>query len=304
MIWYSPHDMLPPRLVPVRVQWEARVFPAVRTIHAKKKIPCWASLKDGDMAYLPPKDKERYWGEHPTAWQPLDPETWEYTLPDPLLSPVGSLSSPTPSYEGQVEERPGALWWRHPEAVKRSLGEIISIREAEGRVMRAICVDWSLRVDGPNAKTNAATLARLGPKRLSRLELAKITDSWADIEEVTDPKSDWRPRFIPTGTDLDDYPVAFGWFNALNPPELWHKSREVGQENRAQKVLRMRANDPPYSWSLIADRWSLTPKRAQEVYEETVTLVHRAANGRKVYKHLDTQDPMLVVRERNRAALL
>lgn len=286
--WYASHAALPPLHHKVNVSWAGRFFPAIRTLHPKKKKVVWATFKDGEVEYLPPRGRDRIWGDHPSLWQPLDLALWPHPLPEPVRAPVASWPRETaPEPDDVSRETLDPLWWRDATQVAYSSRGGISQHEAEGRIMRALNTNWRIHVESPSYQTNADVLARLGQEPL--------------LEDLDEPlHHDWRPPFEPLGRDLDDFTVSMAWFAALNPKELWHKRRAIGSMNRAQAVLLYRAMDPPSSWGFIGRKWSVSPQRAAQVYQSSLEKITRAANGRSVFKHVRIADPMLEIRERKR----
>jgi hypothetical protein len=284
--WYAVEPTQPPFRTRVTVQWAGRIFAATRIMHPKKRKPAWATFKNGEVEFLPPAGRSRIWGPEPELWQPLDPAAWTHPLPAPI--PLARPAWPLPQLTASVSD--GArdpLWWRDATRLTYSPAGEISVSEAEGRLMRALNTDIALRVDKPSFKTNADVLARLSATRF-------VAD---DEEPVT---LDWKVPFEPAGTDLDDFLIAMRWYMALNPVELWPKSRTLGARNRLQKVLLYRAMDPPASWGFIAGRWGVSVERVRQVYASALDKLHKAANGRQVYSHVRTRDPILAVRERNK----
>lgn len=287
--WYSVQAMLPPLRVKVRSLWAGRIFETVRTVHPKKKRVVWATYKDGEVEYLPPKGRSRIWGDAPTLWQPVDPSLWQHALPEPVaLSAPEWPPKPIP-VETADWTRGDGLWWRDATQLSYSLLGEISRTEAEGRVMRALNTNWRVQVESPRDQTNAELIARLGQER------------WLPTAESEEPlRHDWRPPFEPLGADLDDFLRAMAWFAALNPKELWHKRRKHGDYNRAQAVLVYRAMDPPSSWGFIGTKWGVSGERVRQVYQSSLDKIVRAANGQPVFKHVAVRDPLLEVRAANK----
>jgi hypothetical protein len=283
--WYSAQDMLPPLRVRVRVYWAGRQFEATRIVHPKRKVLAWATIRNGELEYLPPKGRSRIWGDNPDHWQPMDPATWPHPLPAPCAPsrPIQrALAIPSSD-----EHARNPMWWRDATAVSYAPPGAITRREAEGRLMRALNTNWRIKVDGPRFSSNADVLARLSAERF-------VAD---DGSPVT---FDWRVPFEPLGADFDDFLVAMGWFAALNPREMWSKNRKMGAMNRNQMVLVFRAMDPPSSWSFIGTRWGVSGERVRQIYSASLDKLQRAANGLEVYRHLRVRDPLADIRERKR----
>ncbi len=285
--WYSSAEAFPPLRIRVRVQWAGRAFEAVRIVHPKKKQIVWATFKDGEIEYLPPKGRNKIWGDHPELWQPFDPAKWEYPLPTPIPA-LSRPAWPQPLARASVQE--GArdpLWWRDASRISYSEPGSVSRQEAEGRLMRALNTNWRIRVESPAYKTNADVIARMSATKL-------LAD---DGEPIT---FDWRVPFEPLGPDHDDFLTAMSWFNALNPSEMWAKNRKLGAMNRIQMALIYRAMDPPASWDFIGRRWGISGERVRQIYAGALSKIECVANGRPIYKHVRVRDPILAVRERNK----
>lgn len=286
--WYPVSPTSPPFRARVNVSWAGREFTATRVHHPKKKRIVWVTLRaDGELEYLPPKGRNKIWGDDPDLWQPMDLNKWEHPLPEPLRSSAPNW--PLPLATASIQE--GArdpLWWRDATLVGYHPPGEISRREAEGRVMRALNTNQRIRVERPTSKSCADVIAQMSEARAT----------WEDTEDI--PSADWRPPFEPLGHDFDDFLLAMSWYNALNPPEMWHKNRRFGSRNRAQLVLVYRAMDPPASWGFIGTRWGVSVERVRQVYASALDKLERAANGRPVYKHIRVADPMIKVREGNK----
>lgn len=314
--WYRSADMLPPLHKRVRVHWAGRVLSAIRTMHPTKKRLTWVTIRDGELEFLPPKGRARSWGDDPPFWQPEDPATWTDPLPAAIYIPEPKRYVPSLVY-GAVEEATAAdlaremeadresaraskdealskteraplHWWRDATLIQYSPQGSISLREAEGRVMRAICTSWDISNGAPRLSTNAATIARMSYSRL-------------DLSQDGVAHKDWRPPFEHNGRDEDDFLLASSWFNALNPPEFWKSERKLGAYNRAQQILVGRAMDPPLSWTYLGLRYGVTDERVRQIYKETIEKIWRAANGLAVHRHVRLRDYMHELRERNKA---
>jgi hypothetical protein len=293
--WFRSLDMLPPFRVQVRVQWKGRIFNALRTVHPKKRVPVWVTLHGGEIVYLPPKGRSRSWGEEPELWQPLDPTDWPHDLPEPVRE-TGAVAWRSHVDEATDEPLTNDHWWRDITLMRYSPKGEISLQEAEGRVMRAICTGWTINLGGPALTTNASIISRLSE---TRSQLETEFDHVKGHHVVA--SRDWRPPFRPTGVDRDDFLVASAWFAALHPPELWHKEKKTGSLSRGQSVLVSRAMDPPLPWVFLGQRYSVTDERVRQIYKQSVERVWRAANGLPVFKHLKPADQMQALRTRNKA---
>lgn len=314
--WYAV-EHLPPGRVRVRVVWDGRVFVAARILDERAKRLRWATVDEhGRTIMLPPRGQEQRWGPEPSAWQPVDPATWDLPLPAPLFSGpqewampwsrrevrgrLGSMAAQAAEAESiragvlaeigeaePVSRPPGRpeQWWRDASLVTYSAPGEISHAEAEARVCRAILTD-GLRPEMLSASLAGTSAA------LAEVVAETVTSSDAD---------DGRPRFEPTPRDLADYLTAMRWFALLNPPELWHPRRRPLELNQSQKLLVWRALDPPLSWRAIGKRISRTAEGARRAWGGALERVWRAANGLPVHDHVKTVDQLAALRARNRA---
>lgn len=286
--WFATDSMPPPLRVRVRISWAGREFEAVRLVHPKKKRILWATIIDGEAVYLPPKGRNKIWGEHPQLWQPVDMATWEHALPEPQRLAIPNWPRPQEIVSRETSSWDG-MWWRDVTLIAYSSSGEISRREAEGRLMRALNTNLRIKVERPGFQSCSDVLARLSQEKM-------------DLETDEPLGHDWRPPFEPLGVDLDDFLTAMAWFRALNPREMWHKRRRFGDMNRAQAVLLYRSLDPPASWDFIGRKWGVSGERVRQIYKSSLDKIERAANGRPVFKHVRVTDPMIEVRERNRRA--
>ena len=132
-----------------------------------------------------------------------------------------------------------------------------------------------------------------------------LAEAIDEAERARNPEvagSEWRPAFKPTPADQSDFDVAMAWWTALNPPELWHNSREAWAINMQQKVLLWRSIPLPMSFAEIAVKHRMTRQRVNFLYHDGLEKCFRAANGLRVHRHVIVRDRLADVREGNRAA--
>ena len=257
--WY-PVDAPPPERVKVRLLWDGRRFEAWRDRVPRTRHAVWAFARSGTAVYLTPDLLRRaQLRDHgPSAWQPLDPQTWPHTLPEPFAGPYGAAWSLSPPATAPVDEADvkGLVWWRDSTRITYSPAGRISRSEAEGRILRAFCFERRIRVESPDVKTNAEVVARL----------AQIAagPSYA--------VNDYVARLQPNGRDADDYLTAVGWI----------KSWRLGDERR--EVLWLRSLDRPRTFREIGKIFSSDPKQpfspewARGFYGRTLDDVVEQAN--------------------------
>lgn len=184
-------------------------------------------------------------------------------LPDPVEIP--RQQGARKEQEPDPHEAENASWWEDETNVPRSSPGKISPLEAEARVLRALRTMRSISFAGPSYKTNADVLAR-----------AAATSESFLLEDAADVRHDWRPRFEPSGSDLDDFLTASRWFQSLHSPD--ERERRPGRLSRAQIIILLRSANPPWSWAAIGDRWGISGQRAQQIYQSAVVKIWRAAN--------------------------
>lgn len=230
----------------------------------------WASWKGGKATPLPPLAT-------PCLWQPLSPDMWKAPLPEPVATVDPQMWSATTRFamvdEAESSElaremerdrddaRRGTVcandndlryqWWRDADNIRYEPAGSISLRMVEGRVMRALCCDRTIPMDGRRYRTNAAVLADL--KR--------------GMEALFgDPTHDWRPKFEPSRRDMADYLPVMGWLTRARP--TW----------REWACLWGRVPDPPLAWWEIGDKIKTRRMRAREVYDAALVSVLKKAN--------------------------
>lgn len=283
--WYPVTDQHPPTGIIVHVAWDARKFHALRAV--EKGRVYWKTLHRGEYVRWPtPADKNRLSPE-PQSWQPLFPERWLGTLPEPHPPLYPVLQSPMLE---PVCADPSGQWWLDRERVTYSEAGDISRTEAEGRVMRMIA---GMRVGretiGVPTRTAGEVIADFGA---------------AAIYTEADPTSDYQVKLQMDARDHQDATLAGVWFAALNPPEMRPRSAAPWTFSRLQRVLIRRSWIPPDSFALIGREMGISRQRAKQLYAEAIDAVHRVANGGPAFLHVTGKDHLAELQERNRAARL
>lgn len=191
--------------------------------------------------------KPHYFSEDPSCWRPLYPELYQGPLVNGFVRDAPpKIYEPLPSRERE--------WWRDDRAVRYSLPGSVTPKEAEGRVMRALWAETAFeRADTLYSATPLSWLARM-------IEIAEMA--------AGKRASYWHDRFQPTGADLKDFTVIIGWLRQL-PDDFY-------------TVLRMRAENPAYSFVEIAHELGVSSTTAHVWYRTAIGYVTRAANGQPV----------------------
>ena len=282
-MWYRTTDALPPINVRVRVSWGGRMFEAARAKHPTSKSIAWLTEQKRRPLWLPVDIKKTagdFWrpleGHQPELWQPIRPDAWDIArnpLPEPvpqsgegiMWSSRQSMSAVDMAEEMERDREDArsapretatreSQWWRIGSDIKYEQPGAITPRMCEGRIMRALCYDRTIRMDIKPYRTNAAVMADL--KR--------------GMDEIFgDPTADYRPPYQPNNQDGDDYLVAMGWIIKARPN--W----------RRMVTLWGRVPDPPHSWMEIGDKLGVSRQRAQAINASTLLMLTAAANGRR-----------------------
>lgn len=281
MRWYRYVDQAPPLTVRVRVNWSGRVFVAVRGRHPSGR-EVWAEIDvDGRAAPVMLEGA-------PDLWQPLYPESWKLPLPDPVVSAEeGRFVSERTRFQAvedaeasdlarEMEHNRGAIrvessgpidprwWWVGSEIQYQRAGEV-SLKMAEGRLMRAV----------------ACCGAGQG-LTLIRIDVAKVLADLATALEDDEARAQEADlvRFRPMPNDHADFLEAMRWFTALNPPEARSWRWEPWSLSKTQQVLLLRTLPTPLSYAEIGHElgWK-GHQRAREVYQSAIDKAWRVANG-------------------------
>lgn len=279
--WYRITDQPPPLTVRVRVSWSARIFVAVRGRHPSGR-EVWAAV-DVDGRSTPVLLEGA-----PELWQPLHPDAWRLPLPDPVVpSEPGRFFSERTRFQAvedaeasdlarEMEHNRGARsdessgpvdprwWWVGSEIRYQRAGEV-SLKMAEGRLMRAV----------------ACCGAGQG-LTLIRIDVAKVLADLATALEDDEARAQEADlvRFRPMPNDHADFLEAMRWFTALNPPEARSWRWEPWSLTKAQQVLLLRTLPTPLSYAEIGHElgWK-GHQRAREVYQSAIDKAWRVANG-------------------------
>lgn len=316
--WY-PIETLPPGRVRVRIWWVGHGVPrqldAVREY--RKGVLVWygiierETIEDSSVVLIPPPSERAQWHEHPLCWQPLNPAKWIW--PGPVPKPLASHAVPrlmAERYRSQAAEdaelaesareieaerrylqgRKDAEakadhslpWWRDITLIKYAGRGEITLRDAEGRVMRALAHSGELQPK-LRTKTTATLLAALA-------DAAEAADA-AYEAEIT------LTKFSPLPQDHDDFLVAMAWFAAINPPAARPANAKPWGLSRPQRVLYWRSRNRRLTWTEIGFELNpsrpLTDARARQLYDAGIRACWKAANRKPV-------DYMAALREANR----
>ena len=220
------------------------------------------------------------------AWQPLSEAwTWPYGIvPPALASELAGVAAEDLS--AAMEEDRAALatapvaapaeqcgqWWRDADLVRYEPPGSVTPVHGEARLMRAIAMDRSIRMDMPAHKSQAAALADL-------------RQSLADVLRAT-PELDWMPQLQPLPQDERDYLTAMGWLV------------EIGPDRRQMRILLARARTPPVTHEFVGDMLRVSAQRVAQIYATTVAHTVEAANSMA----WRTRQRLAVIQERNREA--
>lgn len=214
----------------------------------------------------------------PTGWQPMDASKWTWpngaepplALPVyvyPRMASIGGVAFDAVASSEELEaDRQAAMatrgqeprevasqWWRDVSRVVYEPMGSVSREMGEARIMRALIVERSLRMDiNRKCRTNAAVLADL--KRT-------LADVLAE-----EPDADWVPRLHPMPEDWRDFDIVMGWLVEVSP--AW----------RELSVLRARMLAPPWTWVQIGDWIGREPVATKKMFESTIEDLVAAGN--------------------------
>jgi len=281
--WFSL-AVLPAGRLQVRLRWGAYV------VHAASDVD-----KQGRRHFHEIVGRElRPIDATPDAWQPIVPDKWVWPngkafepLPvhvRPQMASIGmAFDAASAAAEMEADRdvarssRASALndapqWWRDVARVVYAPMGAISREHGEARIMRALILERSIRLDLRPYQTNAAVLAAL-----------KVT--LADVLAET-PAADWVPPLVAQPEDWRDFETVMGWFVEVMPGR------------REMRCLRGRMQSPPATWVQIGDEIGRTEARARQLYDEAINALVGAANRPpRVAKAR-----LAALRERNREA--
>ncbi len=290
--WYTPGD-IPAGRVHIDAWWMVHGVPkrleVVRVWMPRDKAYQWyTQSRRGDIVLVPPRGAEgSFWGEAPVCWQPLT-EAWTWPNgvepePAPVHSVPKAISIGRQSY-AEVEEASGerdaggrgdsaddVQWWRDATQIAYERPGAVSMRMAEGRLMRALAHCGAI-----NPRLHAVTTASL------LADLAAHADAEARVAAAL------VVRFQPMPKDHDDFLMAMAWFSSLNTAVAGRTTRRPWSLNRRQRVLHYRSMDQPLSFADIGHELStpdqrrrgntLSRHRVMQIYWEGIEAVHRVAN--------------------------
>ena len=267
----------------------------------------WAQWLKGKAVPLPERVT-------PYLWQPQNANAWKAPLPPPAeTSESGRMWSATMrfqavedaeasdlaremeqdremarngvSYEQELKQRQEEVWWRDASIIKYEPVGSITPKMAEGRLMRAVAFcDY-----GRGLSIRISSFSEI----LSRMSKPTPSQEYAT--------SDYIPPLRSFPQDVQDFPIAMGWFTALNPPQegkTWHTAWEF---NPAQHCVRYRTSNPPLSFAEIGSdtRIKMSAEGARQLYLRTMKTITKFANGVIVSPALAHLEAL---RERNLAA--
>lgn len=291
--WYSPED-LPDGRLHVRVWWMAHGIPrkldAARVWSASEGALQWYTIDvRSNIVMIPPRGLSGdAWGDEPECWQPLASAwTWPdghepYPLPAHAVpriielgrqrySEVEAAEAEQAGYADVPVDDDDMPWWRDATQIRYERPGEVTMRMAEGRMMRALAHCGAL-----NPRLYAATTGTL---------LAALADH-ANVEARA--AAAYLARFQPLPQDAGDFLTAMAWFAALNPPVSRGPRWRPWSLNRRQRVMHYRSMDRLISYADIGHEISSADRKrmgnpvswqfARQLYIEGIEAVHRIAN--------------------------
>lgn len=335
--FYRIADMPPPFTVRVVLHCLGREFLGVRVKGSDGRIG-WAEWRGG-KAFPVDAVLARALPDI-GLWRPQYPDKWVLPLPEPVTpSATGRMASDRLSFAA-VEEALGdsadlaremeadrahanalhesasrlpsgepagtrgkrSLWWLNPAAITYSAPGSISQREAEGRLMRALC---------PEEFGATAAGQGLG------LRLQVLMDD-ADIRALAEHEAKYPPSltepFKPLPADIKDSLLALNWFldfcaahcaapsgsrfvgaSGADP----HPRRAAGD---GATILIHASRDLGLSFAAIGRLWSpkITGQRVGQIYAKAIAEITDIANGKPHPGTAARAQTLAALRDRNR----
>lgn len=337
--WYRVSEVPPPYVIHVRIQCEGRVFIGARGLDPRSGGTVWIEVKrrervpvfhlDFTYALWQPLAPEKWQGQLGTpitdiqsspAWDGIEQKVWSETMRFQAVEDATAeelaremeadretarvQGSSTASFARLTRE---TQWWRDITRIRYEAPPRIARQDAEARVLRAVA---------QSEARAAPNMARGASQALA--SLVQQMDNKARGALDSNPVPNPVPRFDPLPRDHEDFPVAMGWFTALNPVELRERGTPLGTLCPEQIVIAMRSLPVPLSFteigyelagmgsgirSLVGRKGQRKPVPRQDVrarYERAINMCHRAANGEQVHAQLKPADQIAALRERNR----
>ena len=264
--WYSM-EHLPRGKLHIRVRRESWLVEAATEVD-KRGVRHWHEVVGRELRPLP-------W--QPVAWQPRDALTWRWpngaepppvlpVLVEPQMASIGGMAFDAALAAEEMEADRGAArtrrhdepaddggqWWRDVARVAYEACGGVTRDMGEARVMRALILERTIRMDMARYKSNAAVLAAM------KLTLADVL--------ADEPEADWVPPLVPQPEDWRDFDTVMGWL------------AEVGTTKRELTVMRARMHAPPLAYSQIADALGIKRQRARQIYVSAIDDLVEAAN--------------------------
>lgn len=312
MPFYSMAD-LPAGRVRVRVRWAGRVFVAARMApdsRQRDRRLRWAVMEHGEPVYLPRRKDRDDWPPDPECWQPENAAVWIWP-PGPVPTPLPVLVRPqmvaqsgrrrwnamadqaeraaairAEALAGLEPEAPAAThparatrWWL-TELPSYSPPGDISVREAEGRVMRAILTDGIRQMELPRGWASSGNT------------LQDMIAEHVGGEDGPEP-------FDPSPADVSDYLVAMGWFAALATLAQRPRGRRGFTLSHEQGLIVMHAHG--LSWTRISGVIGRSHEHARQAYGATLDRLWHIANGRSIDRHSTTAAARAALKARREA---
>jgi hypothetical protein len=243
----------------------------------------------------------------PELWRPQKPEAWRLPLPEPVAECEPRMWSSRTKFQavddaevadlaremeadresaragGERRRRkdapPERQWWLDPSLVTYSPPGSITLREAEGRLMRAFIANRAESLSYGGGRTFADVLAAA---------------SAAVPSERVDATSDGYVFAQPTQRDGGEEMLrALGWFTTLRNGE--GEALALGAWS-----LELRALEPALTWRAIARRLVVPEDDARRLHAAALAEILAIANGRPSAASRRQAERLEAVRQANR----
>ncbi len=212
----------------------------------------WRRLGPADMAQ----------GREPVAFVPLHPGEWP-ELPEPLLAPK---MAPAPLPELAPPPEPAEVDdWPYPGLKLGSCTPPRSLEECEARVLRALrTMDGQPRV-GIAIRSIAADIPSELYYLMRRQQMADDLARLRENRKIDTDLKTVRIAFTLLRRDWSDWDYALDWYRGLS-----RDSREL---------IRMRAENPPFTWRQIGRHRKESHETSRRTYEAAIASMYRAATA-------------------------
>ncbi|MEQ1694742.1 MAG: hypothetical protein ABL901_02780 [Hyphomicrobiaceae bacterium] len=270
---YPVTDTAPPFGVKVKGLLPDGFHDCARVYDQRRQVVVWYVKRNGTTERFV-EEGGSFGSSVIACWRPKNPTAWKAPLPPPVIAqPDVQWAQPIAAPE-PLEKEPDQ-WWRIANAVKVSTVGLITPREVEGRIMRAVMTEHSFAAADTIIERSTLTwLARM-----------------IELQEMIEGKRPtyWNDRFIPSARDLSDFPRMIPWLTAV----AMHSERYAS-------ILRMRGSHPAWTFTQIAKELGGGRNKAASDYGRAVLFATKVANDVRTKEVAIARRKMAELREARR----